>query len=155
MADESGTSKDVVTRFFNDVFINHDMSRLDTYMRDDYIQHNPDCPQGKAGFVEFFETIFAAVPDFSYTLKKMVAEGEIVMVHSTTTGTHTGGEWLGQSATGNRLSYDVVDMFRVIDGKIAEHWDVADTFTFFSQLGVAERLLKEGLTTPGPEGGKP
>jgi steroid delta-isomerase-like uncharacterized protein len=143
MADESTSSKDVVSRFYNDVFAGHDMSRLDVYMRDDYIQHNQDCPQGKAGFVEFFDTIFRAVPDFSYTLKKMIAEGDIVMAFSTTTGTHTGDAWLGKPATGNRLSYDVVDIFRVEDGKIAEHWDVADTFTFFSQLGVAEQRLKE------------
>ncbi len=31
---------------------------MDEYMRDDYIQHNGDCPQGKAGFVEFFDVIF-------------------------------------------------------------------------------------------------
>ena len=136
MASDSGTSKEVVSRFYDDVFLNHDMSRLDTYMHDDYIQHNDDCPQGRDGFVEFFTTIFAAVPDFSYTLKKMVADGDIVVAHSTTTGTHTGGEWLGQAATGNKLSFDVVDIFRVESGKIAEHWDVADTFTFFSQLGI-------------------
>ena len=79
MGSDGGASKEVVSRFYNDVFLNHDMSRLDTYMCDDYIQHNDDCPQGKAGFVEFFNTIFAAVPDFSYTLKKMVAEGDIVV----------------------------------------------------------------------------
>jgi len=143
VVDSSGSSKDVVSRFYDDVFIRHDVSRIDEYMRDDYIQHNADCPQGKAGFLEFFATIFAAVPDFSYTLKKMVAEDDIVVAFSTTTGTHTGGEWLGQAATGNRLDYDVVDIFRVQDGKIAEHWDVADTFTFFSQLGVARRFLEE------------
>jgi predicted SnoaL-like aldol condensation-catalyzing enzyme len=136
MADDSASSKDVVARFYNDVFINHDVSRLDTYMHDDYIQHNEDCPQGKAGFLEFFDVIFKAVPDFSYTLKKMVAEGDIVMAFSTTTGTHTGGEWLGKQATGNKLEFDVVDIFRVKDAKIAEHWDVADTFKFFSQLGI-------------------
>ena len=81
--------------------------------------------------------IFRAVPDFAYTLKKMVAEGDIVMAYSTTTGTHTGGDWLGTDATGNRLNFDVIDIFRMQDGMIAEHWDVADTFTFFSQLGVA------------------
>jgi predicted SnoaL-like aldol condensation-catalyzing enzyme len=143
MADDSSMNKDVVSRFYNDVFINHDMSRIDEYMRDDYIQHNADCPQGKAGFLEFFDTIFRAVPDFSYTLKKMVAEDDIVMAFSTTTGTHTGGEWIGQKATGGALTFDVVDIFRVQDGKIAEHWDVADTFTFFSQLGIARRLLAE------------
>ncbi|MBN1631033.1 MAG: ester cyclase [Thermoleophilia bacterium] len=143
MADDSSRSKDVVMRFYNDVFINHDMSRLDEYMRDDYIQHNDDCPQGKAGFVEFFDVIFKAIPDFSYTLKRVIAEGDIVMAHSTTTGTHTGGEWLGKKAGGNKLSFDVVDTFRVQDGKIAEHWDVADTFGLFSQLGVIEERLKE------------
>jgi predicted SnoaL-like aldol condensation-catalyzing enzyme len=142
MAD-SHKNKDVVARFYNDVFIHHDMTRLDTYMRDDYIQHNPDCPQGKAGFIEFFEVIFKAIPNFKYTLHKMVAEDDIVMAFSATTGTHTGGEWLQKKATGNKLDYNVVDIFRVQDGKIAEHWDVADTFTFFRQLGVIERLLKE------------
>ncbi len=136
-----GQNKDVVSRFYNDVFLDHDMSRIDEYMRDDYIQHNDDCPQGKAGFLEFFDTIFKAVPDFSYTLKKMVAEDDIVVAYSTTTGTHTGGPWLGQEATGAHLKFDVVDIFRVEGGKIAEHWDVADTFTFFSTLGIARRLL--------------
>ena len=136
---DNRSNKDVVTRFYNDVFIGHDMSRLDEYMRDDYIQHNGDCPQGKAGFVEFFDVIFAAVPDFKYTLKKMVAEGDIVMAYSTTSGTHTGGPWLGQEATGRSLRFDVVDIFRLEGGKIAEHWDVADTFTFFGQLGIDRR----------------
>jgi predicted SnoaL-like aldol condensation-catalyzing enzyme len=141
--DESARNKDVVTRFYNDVFIRHDMSRVDDYMRDDYIQHNADCPQGKRGFLEFFDTIFKAVPDFRYTLLKMVAQDDIVMAFSTTRGTHTGAEWLGQEATGTRLEFNVIDVFRLEGGKIAEHWDVADTFTFFSQLGIAERLLEE------------
>ncbi len=136
-------NKDVVTKFYNDVFIKHDISKLDTYMRDDYIQHNPDCPQGKAGFVGFFNTIFGAIPDFKYKLHKMVAEGDIVVAYSNTTGTHTGGEWLGKKASGNKLDYNCVDIFRVQDGKIAEHWDVADTFTFFYQLGVIESKSKE------------
>jgi len=142
MADSSRKNKDVVTGFYNDVFIRHDMGRLGEYMRDDYIQHNQDCPQGKAGFIEFFDVIFKAVPDFKYTLKKMVADGDIVMAYSTTTGTHSGGDWLGKKATGNRLEYDVVDIFRVQDGKIAEHWDVADTFAFFKQLGVIELRME-------------
>jgi predicted SnoaL-like aldol condensation-catalyzing enzyme len=142
MADISKKNKDVVTKFYNDVFIRHDMRKLDSYMRDDYIQHNQDCPQGKAGFVEFFNVIFKAVPDFSYTLKKMVSEGDIVMAFSRTAGTHTGGEWIGKEADGAALDYDVVDIFRVQDGKIAEHWDVADTFTFFRQLGVIDLRMK-------------
>ena len=136
-------NKEVVTRFYNDVFIKHDLNHLDSVMRDDYIQHNADCPQGKAGFVTFFTEIFGAVPDFKYVLKKMVAEGDIVMAYSATTGTHSGGKWFGKKATGNKLNFDVVDIFRLQDGLIAEHWDVADTFGLFSQVGVIEQRLKE------------
>jgi len=143
MMDTGKTNKEIVDTFCTDVFRNHDLSRLDIYMRDDYIQHNPDVSQGKAGFIQFFETTFKAIPDFKYTHRKTVAEGDIVMVYSTTTGTHTGGEWLGKPPTGNKLNFNVVDIFRVQDGKIAEHWDVADTFKLFGQLGIIKRLMDE------------
>ena len=135
MADSSA-NREVVERFLDDVFVRHDMSRLDEYMRDDYMQHNPDCPQGKAGFLEFFGVIFGAMPDFHYAVKRVVADGDLVMAWCTSLGTHTGGEFLGQAATGNAVKFDTVDIFRMQDGLIAEHWDVADTFTFFSQLGL-------------------
>lgn len=128
-------NKETVKRFFNDVFVNHDFSNIDQYMRDDYIQHNADVPQGKAGFLQFFRETFKAMPDFRYTLKEIIAEGDLVWMYCTTTGTHSGGEWLGMKPTGNRLDFNVVDMFRLQDGKIAEHWDVADTYSLFSQLG--------------------
>ena len=128
-------NKETVKRFCNDVFGNHDFSNIDQYMRDDYIQHNEDVPQGKAGFLQFFRETFKAMPDFRYTVKEIVAERDLVWMYCTTTGTHTGGEWLGIKPTGNRLDFNVVDMFRLQDGKIAEHWDVADTYNLFSQLG--------------------
>ncbi|MGD0916987.1 MAG: ester cyclase [Thermodesulfobacteriota bacterium] len=53
----------------------------------------------------------------------------------TTSGTHTGGEWIGVQPTGNKLNFGVVDMFRILDGLIAEQWDVADAYSLFSQLG--------------------
>jgi len=143
MADTGNRNRDIVAEFCNDVFVNHDLSKLDTYMRDDYIQHNPDVAQGKQGFVEFFENTFKAIPDFKYTLMKIVADGDLVMIYCTTSGTHTGGEWLGKQPTGNKLDFNVVDIFRIQDGMIAEHWDVADTFSLFRQLGIIERLMQK------------
>ncbi len=128
-------NKELVKAFCEEVFVRHKLDSLDKFMRDDYIQHNPDAAQGKAGFLEFFTVIFNALPDFKYTLRRIVAEGDMVWIYSTTTGTHTGGEWLGVKASGNKLDFNVVDMFRIQDGKIAEHWDVADTYSLFTQLG--------------------
>jgi predicted SnoaL-like aldol condensation-catalyzing enzyme len=127
-------NKKLVETLCKTVFQKHDFSKLDEIMRDDYIQHNPDTPQGKAGFKEFFEGIFKGLPDFSYTIKKIIAEGDTVMMYSTTTATHL-REWLGNPPTGNKLNFDVVDIFRIQDGKIAEHWDVADTLKLFTQVG--------------------
>jgi steroid delta-isomerase-like uncharacterized protein len=127
-------NKKLVETLCKTVFQRHDFSKLDEIMRDDYIQHNPDTPQGKAGFKQFFEQMFKAMPDWSYTIKKIVAEGDTVMMYSTTTATHS-GEWLGNPPTGNKLNFDVVDIFRIEDGKIAEHWDVADTLKLFTQVG--------------------
>ena len=140
MANVPESNREIIEMFINSVFVKHDFSFLEKYMRDDYIQHNPDVPQGKAGFIQFFEKTFKAMPDFKYTIKQIVAEGDRVMAYCTTSGTHTGGEWLGKAATGNKLKFDVVDIFRVQDGKIAEHWDVADSLALFRQLGLTERL---------------
>jgi predicted SnoaL-like aldol condensation-catalyzing enzyme len=131
---------EIVELFINEVFVKHDYTVLDSIMRDDYIQHNADVAQGKAGFKQFFDKTFKAMPDFRYTIKKIVAEGDIVMAYCTSSGTHTGGEWLTQKPTGNRLSFDVVDIFRIQEGKIAEHWDVADSLALFRQLGLTSRL---------------
>ena len=128
-------NKELVEAFGANVFNKHDLANLHRFMREDYIQHNPDCPQGMAGFIEFFKTIFQALPDFKYSLKQIVAEDDFVWMYSRVTGVHTGGEWLGVKPSGSRLDFDAVDMFRMQDGLIAEHWDVADTYTLFTQLG--------------------
>lgn len=127
-------NKKLVETLCTTVFQKHDFSRLNEIMRDDYIQHNEDVPQGRTGFKEFFEQMFKAMPDFSYTIKKIVAEGDTVMMYSTTTATHL-AEWLRNPPTGNKLKFDVVDIFRIENGKIAEHWDVADTLKLFTQVG--------------------
>ena len=132
------SNKEIVEFFCEKVFNKHDFSVLDEIMRDDYIQHNANVPTGKAGFKGFFEMTFRDVPDFRCNIKQIIAEGDLVAVHSTTSGTHS-GPWISDSATGNKLNYAVVDIFRVQDGKIAEHWDVADTFNLFRQVGAVEK----------------
>ncbi len=136
----SDRNKAIVERLINTVFINHDLSRLDDIMRDDYIQHNDIAAQGKAGFIALFKQTFKAMPDFKYQINRLVAEGDYVVAYCTTSGTHTSGDWLNIPPHGGKLHFDVVDIFRVQDGQIAEHWDVADRLTLFSQLGVVRTV---------------
>jgi predicted SnoaL-like aldol condensation-catalyzing enzyme len=142
-------NKNIVREFYEVVFRKHDLAAVDRFIHDDYIQHNPDTRQGKTGFVEFHKGFFAAAPDFCATIHQMVAEDDLVYVYNTITGTHTGKGFLDHAPTGNKIRFDAVDMFRLRDGKLCEHWDVADTRALFTQVGAIKILKKETGRDPG------
>ena len=133
-------NKKVVRDFYDKVFRQHDLNAVERFMHGDYIQHNPDADQGSRGFIEFHSGFFAAIPDHCATIIQLVAEGDLVYVYNRITGTHTGPGFLDHPPTGNKIEYDVVDMFRLRDGKLCEHWDVADTRALFSQVGAIRKV---------------
>ena len=102
------TAKDLVVTAITALFIDRDPAALDRYWSPAYRQHNPHVPNGLDGL----RGLLGAVgPDFSYQIGFVATDGDIVMVHGRYTGT---GE----------KPVIAVDIFRVVDGKIAEHWDV-------------------------------
>ncbi|MDR7307402.1 nuclear transport factor 2 family protein [Rhodoferax saidenbachensis] len=102
------TNKEIVVAGMKGLFITRDASVIDKYWSPDYVQHNPMVPNGSAvlkGFVSNFG------PDFKYEPGMVVAEGDLVMMH----GRYTG---IGPKAMIG------VDIFRLANGKIVEHWDI-------------------------------
>jgi len=133
--DTTANNKQLLANFGATVFGKKDLSNLQQYMHEGYIQHNPLVPQGLEGFKSFFADWFQSVPDWNYLVNKIVAEGDSVWVYGTYTGTQR-GDWLGIPATNKPYTMQAVDIFRIEDGKLAEHWDVLDTYGLFKQLGV-------------------
>ncbi len=133
----SQANKQILADFGAEVFVKKDLSHLEQYMQEDYIQHNPLVPQGAGGFKTFFAEWFKAVPDWRYTLTKIVSEGDTVWAYGTYSGTQK-GDWLGIPATHKGYSIHAVDIFRIENGKLAEHWDVIDAYGLFKQLGVIQ-----------------
>jgi predicted SnoaL-like aldol condensation-catalyzing enzyme len=127
-------NKRIIGAFAESVFVNKNLSALEQFMRNDYIQHNPLVKQGASGFREFFSAWFASVPDWRYLLKKIIADENEVWVYGTYAGTLE-KEWLGIRAAGQKYAFDAVDVFRLEEGKLAEHWDVMDIYGLFKQLG--------------------
>ena len=64
----------------------------------------------------------------------MIAEGDRVVVRQTWTGTQR-GEFMGMPATGKSVSWGVIDIVRLADGKAAEHWGQMDAMGLMMQLG--------------------
>ena len=83
----------------------------------------------------FLRAFINAFPDSYVTIEDMIAEGDRVVTKKTFTGTHT-GELSGIPPTGNRVSIQYVDIMRVRDGQIVEHWLSMDQLSFMQQLGV-------------------
>jgi predicted SnoaL-like aldol condensation-catalyzing enzyme len=135
-------NKQVIRDIYEEIFQKHHLELVDKFINDDYVQHNPDLPKGKKGFIEFHINFFAAMPDAFAKINQMIAEGDLVWVYNTITGTHTGKGIADLPPTGNTIKYDVVDMFRIRDGKLAEHWDVADTRALFTQVGAIEPVKR-------------
>ncbi len=90
------------------------------YVHSDYCQHNPRVGNGVAAFIAFARGYILAYPNLRYHLKRIMAEGDLVMLHSQ----------LLREPTDRGMA--VVDIFRLEDGKIAEHWDVIQEVPEFS-----------------------
>jgi steroid delta-isomerase-like uncharacterized protein len=76
-------------------------------------------------FEETFSEARAAFPDLNVTVEEVMAEGDRVAARVTMRGTHR-GEFQGIAPTGKRVEVRAMDMFRISDGKIVEHWGHAD-----------------------------
>jgi steroid delta-isomerase-like uncharacterized protein len=81
-------------------------------------------------FKETFAEARAGFPDLSITVEDVMAEGDQVAARVTMHGTHR-GESQGIAPTGKRVEVRAIDMFRISDGKIVEHWGHADDPTSF------------------------
>src|SRR6266403_6136351 len=84
--------------------------------------------------VTFGNILRTAFPDFHADIHWQLADGDRVTTYKTYHGTHR-GEFLGMAPTGRTIQFETVDVMRVRDGKIAEHWGVANLFSLMQQLG--------------------
>ncbi len=92
----------------------------------------PDDPPAKLidTFKETFSEARAGFPDLSVTVEDVMAEGDRVTARVVMRGTHQ-GEFQGLAPTGKRVEVRAIDMFRISNGKIVEHWGHADDPTHF------------------------
>ena len=95
----------------------------------------PGVPSDRDGSKAYLFGFLNAFPDSTWTIDDMIAEGDQVATKKTLRGTHTGP--LGDiDPTGQPVTLQFVDITRLRDGRIVEHWLSMDQLSFMQQLGL-------------------
>lgn len=107
------TNKALVTKAYQELFGDHDLTAVDRYWAENYIQHNPTMKDGRDSVKEMLESMgITHWPKQKVDFKRVIAEGDLVMTE------------VVQPKMGDMPETVIVDIFRVQNGRIAEHWDV-------------------------------
>jgi predicted SnoaL-like aldol condensation-catalyzing enzyme len=111
---QSEINKTIVANYYARIWNAKNASAISDYVAFDYIQHNPHVPNGRAPLESFLSGFFQQMPQASFTVVRLVAEGDLVVAHC-----------LFKANEADRGTA-VVDVYRVADGMLVEHWDVKE-----------------------------
>jgi predicted ester cyclase len=129
-------AKDVVRSFIDRYQTGGDDRALEELMHPDIVDHSrpPGVALGAEGVRQQFDGFRGAFSDFRATILDQVAEGDKVVTRKVFRGTHD-GSFQGIEPTGRAVEIHVIDIVRVADGQIVEHWNCVDRLGLLAQLG--------------------
>jgi len=130
-----------IVRRLNEAYNKANTDLLDDLVAPDYVDHTNKI-QGLESLKQLMKLGHKGVPDWHETIEDIIAEGDKVWILITYTGTHT-GEFMGLAPTGKKIKTMAVDIYRIVNGKLAEYWNVTDTVRLFEPQGVIE-ITEEG-----------
>jgi steroid delta-isomerase-like uncharacterized protein len=135
-------NKALVRRYYEEVLNGRRVHLLDELAAPDYVENDPLPGQGngREGFKQRVAMLLDALAP-TFTVADVVAENDRVVVRWINSGIHV-APFLGIPATGRSFRMAGIDIHRVADGRLAEHWHVVDQFAMLQQLGLL----------PAPEG---
>src|SRR5260370_10469569 len=130
------TNKEVVLKVLKGAFIERDATVVDRYLSADYVQHNPVIPNGPRAIANLIPTL----KDLSYEIGMVVGEGDLVMVH---------GRYLGWGPK----PLVAVDIFKVKNNKVVEHWAVMQDEERASETASGNPMVTPAQEITSTQGG--
>ncbi|TAJ87653.1 ester cyclase [Reyranella sp.] len=133
-------NKATVRRLLEGVQRDGDFALFEQLSAADYVDHTPfgDFPPNRDGTRAIYQGFRAAFPDWRAVIHRQIAEGDLVTTHKTYHGTHR-GPFMGVAPTGRETTFDVIDIMRVRNGQITDHWGIGDGAGLMRQITAANR----------------
>jgi steroid delta-isomerase-like uncharacterized protein len=130
-------NKAIIRRLIEEGYNKDNMDVIEELVAQNVINHSavPEHQHGIENFKHVNRWVRAAFSDAHYQIDHMIAEGDMVAVRITASGTND-GEFRGNPPTGKRFSADHVHWHRLADGKLVERWAVRDDLGAAQQLGL-------------------
>jgi steroid delta-isomerase-like uncharacterized protein len=130
------TNKALYRRWFEEVVTGRNLALADELLADEYVMHFPGMPQplDREGHKQLLGMFHSAFPDWRETVDMVVAEGDLVVIRVTGTGTHE-QPFQGIPPTHKRVRATGVGIGRIAGGKIVESWAEYDALGMMQQLG--------------------
>ena len=130
-------NKALVRRFVDEVQSAGNIDALDEICSPEFVNHSaqPGVPSNCEGVKQLTAMFRRAFPDSYFIVEDMMAEGDKVATRKTFHGTHQ-GEFMGIPPTGRQVSMGLIDIVRIADGRVVEHWSMGDNLGMMRQLGL-------------------
>jgi steroid delta-isomerase-like uncharacterized protein len=129
---ETEENKKLVRLFFIAIE-NNDLDQFDQIVAENYNDHLPGQTPGREVVKQYFAGLHAAFRELDLPIWDMIAEGDKVAVRNSVRGIHR-GDYGGFKAKGNFINADAFQVYRIENGQLAEHWEVADFATLLQQI---------------------
>ena len=130
-------NKALIRRLIEELFNKGNTGIVGEIFAPDFVDREqlpPGIPSGREGVKVLTTMMRSAFPDFKATIHDILADGDKVVIRMTWSGTQK-GEFMGVPATGKRVSFGVIDIIRITNGKLVEHWGQMDSMSMMQQLG--------------------
>jgi predicted ester cyclase len=137
-AEASSKNKDLV-RKLEETYESGTLDELASFFTTDFVGHNmvPGMPSDSETIKMIHRMSVSAMPDRKVTIEDIVAEGDKVVTRCRVQGTNSGGfPAYGAEANNAKVDFEFISIYRVKDGKLAEHWGIIDGEALLRQLGV-------------------
>lgn len=118
-------------------FLARDTGWMERHIAPGFVRHDPGLPfevRGPAGVAKLHDALLPAFPDMELPLEDFVAEGDKVLVRLRVKATHK-GPFGDMAPTGRRIDIGVLDLFKIREDVLVEHWALLDNLGMLRQLG--------------------